>query len=213
MVRNARFVLLCVFGLVSACLMATCGGGGNGGSVPSFLKGAELFDCDDTPTCYQDALATVQGCLSESALTMSGDSMDMSCSAGDLVVQLSAFNDNPNGLVPTPSRLTITVSGSQCADIGWGDGTHQDGPSGVITAFDLAFFEIPGTDEVSIRRYETGDVGLSCGYDEYGALAGSLDSCSGGLLYPIFERTDDLSSVSLILEAGDGSRQTVFVCQ
>lgn len=201
-------------------LLYGCGDSGDGDGDGGPLKYSKSFTCNSVPACYSNALAAVRASLSESVLTLgplkinSGRVEDLTCSKNDLTVEFSAFSERPTGLVPTPSTVTLKASGTECAKLSWGDGSHTDGATGTTTKFELFAVKTPNSDEVKVLKFENGVVGVECSVMEgYGAASGALEQCADAVVVGSLKRDDKITQIDLELIDINGGSESLFTCK
>ena len=165
----------------------------------------------ELPECYQIELGRLYDCLDTLNLNASGAADALVCSADEVAVSFSPFNDDPTGLTSHPSRISISRGGEPCAALQFGTGTRTENVTGEERAF--TFVEmgetLPGA--LRLEDYEDGSLVLRCEV-EHVRSADARSSCGAQLLLPRFERTDDLSEVRLMLDGEDGQSEPAFTC-
>ena len=179
------------------------------------LRGTRI-SCDTIPSCYTEAITTLNACVPQSALDLGSVSVNsgvvdgLRCSGGEVGVSFSAFSTNPNGTVPIPSGVTITSTGAVCAVLSFGSGTFSSGSDS--TTYELATIN-DGVTVVTLQSYDDGAVGVSCEDEDLLLSGGQAADCPAAILFPSVQRDDDITRMSVELIDRSGAGEALFICE
>ncbi len=188
-----RTFLLSTILVIFGPWLAACGGGDDDGSG---------VGCESIPTCYSEALDDLKACMSVSALTISGGTVNSGvvqgreCSAETTMVAFSDYSASATGTVPISSRVSIYTDGELCAELSRVSGSKTG--TTIIR---------PGQEDVFVGWWPGGRF-IECG-PGYLIETADLAECPEAVQLPEVER----DPLAVRFRDADDSYTDLFVCQ
>jgi hypothetical protein len=210
-----RLRLVAWFAAAASTVFTGCSDGDAGPA-----SSGSTLACGNVPACYTDALAAVKACVAAPALSLgpvaaaSGVIDGLTCSSIGLAVSFSSFSEQPTGIVPVPSTVTLTTAGTTCAVLGSGNGTKTDS-AGNVSHFSVSTIGFGGAGKIEIDRYDDGSIAVSCstvGPEDFVSAPGALDSCPDAVATPVVVRDEAVTHMGVDLVDAKGAHSTLFTC-